>query len=250
MRVVLALALALLGTACGDRLVVDPLAALEKDPDAVLATAHPTYKATYETYMIWLTVRQGVSYPTTVRHVTTVVYAARPPDFRWDINYVDVSVPMNESVVLHEQRGEYCTNTAGPAACYVMEPELRDFWVEAFTDSPWESYRGILRKMDVQVLPRERIAGREGACFRWTTPGPLPTRTIQDSFEGCFTGDGVVLRAVMDLVDTRTEHRAVSIEDRVTDADLAIPFPVKAGPMPLRTGGTPPPPKVTPTPKH
>jgi len=245
MRVrLLVFAVLMFGAACGDRLVVDPLAALEKDPDGVLAAATPTYRATYETFRVWL------SKPPTTRQITRVIYAARPPDFRWDIDYVDVDVPMNENVVLHAQSAEYCTNTAGPAACYVIEPDLREFWVQAFTDSPWESYRGVLRQMDVQVLPRERIAGREGACFRWTTHGPLPTRTLQDSFEGCFTGDGVMLRAAMDFIDMRVEHRAVTIDDRVSDADLAIPFPMKAGPMPLRTGGTPPPATVTPSPKH
>jgi hypothetical protein len=251
MRVVLlALALALLGTACGDRLVVDPLAALEKDPDGILTLAQPTYQATYETYMTWLTVYRGVPYPTTVRHMTTVVYAARPPDHRWDVTYADANVPTTENVLVHAQSAEYCSNNPGPAACYVLEPELGEFWVRAITDSPWEGYRKVIRDMNVTVLPRERIASREGACFRWTTRGPLPTRTIDDAFEGCFTADGLMLRAMMDLGDTRTEFRAVSVGDRVTDADLALPYAMKAGPLPIPSGGPPPQQTVAPTPKH
>jgi hypothetical protein len=212
--------------------------------------AQPTYQATYESYMTWLTIYRGVPYPTTVRHMTTVIYAGRPPDFRWDITYADVDVPTTDNVLVHAQGGEYCTNNPGPAACYVLEPDLTHFWVEAITESPWEGYREVIRDMNVSVLPRERIAGRDGACFRWTSPQPVPTRTIDDSFEGCFTGDGVMLRAMQDLGDTRTEHRAVSIRDRVADADLAMPYAMKAGPMPIGTGGAPPPPTLAPKPKH
>ena len=250
MRVALLALAVCLTAACGDRLVVDPLAALEKDPDGILTTAHPSYQATYETYMTWLTVYRGVPYPTTVRHITTVIYAGRPPDFRWDITYADVDVPLTENVVIHAQSAEYCTNNPGPAACYDLPLAEKDFWVRVTTDSPWEGYRGVIRKMDVTVLPRERIADREGACFRWTARKPLPTRTIDDSFEGCFTQEGVMLRAMMDLGDTRTEFRAVTIRDRVVDADLARPYGMRPGPPPIGTGGTAPPATVAPTPKH
>jgi hypothetical protein len=54
---------------------------------------------------------------------------------------------------------------------------------------------------------------------------------------------------MMDLGDRQTEHRAVSIGARVADADLALPYPMKAGPPPMRSGdGTYP--TATPTPKH
>ena len=249
MRAVLLILSLLAGAACGGRALSDPLAQLEKDPDAILLAAQPTYQATYETYMTWLTVYRGVSYPTTVRHMTTVVYAGRPPDFRWDVTYADVDVPTTYNIVVHAHTAEYCTNNPGPAACYDLQPDDKEFWVRVITDSPWEGYREVIRNMNVAVLPREHIAGRDAACFRWTTPRPVPTRTIDDSFEGCFTADGVMLRALMDLGDTQTEHRAVSIRERVADADLALPYPMKAGPPPMRSGdGTYP--TATPTPKH
>ena len=181
MRAVLLALILSLSAACGDRLIVDPLAAIEKDPDGILTTAQPAYQATYEMYMTWLTVYRGVSYPTTVRHLTTVVYASRPPDSRWDVTYVDVDVPLTENVVVHAQSAEYCTNNPGPAACYDLPPNEKDFWVQVTTESPWEGYRDVIRKMDVTVLPRESIAGREGACFRWASRKPLPTRTIDCS---------------------------------------------------------------------
>jgi hypothetical protein len=247
--VLLALVLAL-STACGDRLIVDPLAALEKDPDGILTKAQPTYQATYETYMTWLAASRGLPYPTTVRHMTTVVYAGRPPDSRWDVIYADVDVPTTYNVVVHAHSAEYCTNNPGPAGCYDLPPDEKDFWVRVITDSPWEGYREVIRNMDVTVLPREHIAGHDGACFRWTTRGPVPTRTIDYSLEGCFTADGVMLRAVMDLGETRTEHRAQSVRDLVADADLALPYPMKAGPPQVRNGEGSYPPTAPPTPKH
>jgi hypothetical protein len=158
--VLLALVLAL-SAACGDRLIVDPLAALEKDPDGILTKAHPTYQATYETYMTWLTVSRGVPYPMTGRHMTTVVYAGRPPDSRWDVIYADVDVPTTYNVV-HAHSAEYCTNNPGPAGCYDLPPDEKDFWVRIITDSPWEGYREVIRNMDVTVLPREHTPAAMG----------------------------------------------------------------------------------------
>jgi hypothetical protein len=60
MRAVLLILSLLAGAACGDRTLIDPLAQLEKDPDAILLAAQPTYQATYETYMTWLTVSGGI----------------------------------------------------------------------------------------------------------------------------------------------------------------------------------------------
>lgn len=250
MRAALLTLILALSAGCGERLIVDPLATLEKDPDRILTMAQPTYQATYETYMTWLTVYQGVAYPTTMRHMTTVVYAGRPPDIRWDVTYVDVDVPTTYSVVVHAQSAEYCTDNPGPAGCYDLPPHEKDFWVRAITDSPWEEYRAVLRSMNVVVLPREHIAGRDGACFRWTTPRPVPTRTIDASFEGCFTQDGVMLRAMTDLGNVQTEHRAQNIRDVVADADLALPYPMKPGPPQMRNGDGSYPPSTAPTPKH
>ena len=106
------------------------------------------------------------------------------------------------------------------------------------------------QSMNVVVLPREHIAGRDGACFRWTTPRPVPTRTIDASFEGCFTQDGVMLRAMTDLGNVQTEHRAQNIRDVVADADLALPYPMKPGPPQMRNGDGSYPPSTAPTPKH
>jgi hypothetical protein len=251
MRALLLVLALSLGAACGDRVAIDPLAQLEKDPDGVLAAAQPTYKATYDSSTTWsASVYRGVPQPPVTRHMMTVVYAARPPDFRWDLTYDDY-LPTKYNLIAHARGGEYCMNAPGPTACYVLEPDLMEFWIEALTDSPWETYRNVIRDMDVTVLPREHIAGRDGACFRWTSRKPLPSRTIDDSFEGCFDSNGVVLRATADHLDMRDEFRAVSISDRVGDADFALPYTtLKAGPWPTWTPQPVPSRTAAPTPTH
>jgi hypothetical protein len=239
--------LLVLAGACGSHVEssgkgVDLLLAMERDPQsAVLAAAHPTYRATYET-------RLGSSFqpqpqpasPSPAFNVTgSQTYVARPPDFRWDFSYAG-PLQMSVSAVLRGQNAHLCLTTPTPA-CYAVPPEYAQETLAAVNASPLDQLRAQTKDMDVTVLPRERIAGREGACFRWKPrAGPPPSSAFGDladlSLEGCFSAEGIMLRSLTQAgLFFTMEARATSIADKVSDADLVLPYPITTAPFPIET---------------
>jgi hypothetical protein len=104
------------------------------------------------------------------------------------------------------------------------------------------------KDMDVTVLPRERIANRDAACFRWrprVSASASPSATDLNSLfaqlgdaklEACFSADGVMLRTLTSAGALfSVEQRATSVSATVTDADFALPYPLSSAPFPIPT---------------
>jgi hypothetical protein len=222
----------------------DRLASLEKDPSAVLSAAQQsTYKITYE-------MNFGSLYPSpTASPATsagpflseTITVAARPPDYRWEIELSTTQpVPMSHAfAVLKGTSGFFCVD-APSAACYTLPSTYLQQALSTLNGSPLDQYRALLKDFDVTVLARQRIVGIETACFRWSpkassTPAPQFAGLADLSIEGCFTADGVPLRMLTGTGMASFEEKATSFTTTVTDADLAVPYPVTASPFPFPT---------------
>jgi hypothetical protein len=233
---------------------VDPLLALEKDPQAVLAAAkHPTYKATYQ--MTFGSLFAPASPSPGMDVMGTLTYIARPPDFRLDFGLAS-SVQFKMIVILRSKDAFICvegdpsgtvTGSATPG-CYTMPTEYTQQMLDSLNVSPLDQMVAATKDMDVTVLPRERIANRDGACFRWrphvaVTASPEPTslnslfgQLADSKIEGCFSADGVMLRTLMSAGALfSVEQRATSVSMTVTDADFAPPYPLTNAPFPIPT---------------
>jgi hypothetical protein len=244
------LGLALLLAACGSHvesgsLTVDPLTALERDPQAALAAAkHPTYKATYE-----MTLGSALAAPSAspgASLTSTEIYVARPPDFRWEVA-VGGGVSSRMVLAVRGQDTFICMDVDGPG-CYPVPVTYTQQMLDSLKVSPLDSMMTATKDMDVTVLPRERIADRDAACFRWrprpAAPGsPSPTdlnsllgQLGDVKLEACFSADGVMLRTLTSAGALfSVEQRATSVTGTVTDADLALPYPITSAPFPIAT---------------
>ena len=242
----------LLLIACGDHVAsvpqsVDGLGALEKNPRAVLASTHPTYKATYESSMAMASLGMAPASPQNLG-ISTETYVARPPDFRWDMTFAGASVPGTYAVFLKGPNAYLCDDTA-PAACYSLAPADTQAMLAQMNATPFQQYAEMLKDMDFVVLPRQRIVGRDAACFRWSPRSAASGPLAAAKFDGCFTAEGVMLRSIIEAGPLTVAQVATSISDTVTDADVALPFPITTAPYPGFTQPLPTP-TATPTPTH
>lgn len=219
----------------------DPLVALERDPQAALAAAkHPTYKATYE--LTFSSVLMRASASPGLSFSSSQVYTARPPDFRWDFR-VTGAKQLQMAVIVRGQDAHICVDDPAPAACYSLPATYPQQLLDSLNMSPLDSMMVATKDMDGTVLPRERIAGVDGACFRWrprqpASPTPSPNALFgllgDVKFEACFSADGVMLRTLTGAtVLLLVEQRATSISGTVTDADFALPYPLTSAPFPM-----------------
>ena len=255
-------AFGLLLIACGSHVesgnaTVDPLLAIERDPQAALAAAtHPTYKATYE---LTFTSLFASAPPGGASLSSTQTYVARPPDFRWDFT-VTVPVQFRMVAIVRGQDAYLCLDRDTTAGCYAVPVTDTQQMLLSLNESPLDMMLSSAKNMDVTVLPRERIAGRDAACFRWqprvtasatASPNALLGHLGDVKLEGCFSADGVMLRTLTSSGSLfSAEQRATSVSGTVTDADFALPYPLTSAPFPISTSApvTLPTPRPTPTP--
>jgi len=234
---------------------VDPLLAFEKDPQAALTAAkHPPYKAPYELTFSSL---YASAAPGGASLSSTQTYVARPPDFRWDFT---VTVPVQfRMVAIFRDNGAYlCLDQDTTPGCYVVPVTYTQQMLLSLNESPLDMLLTSAKDMDVTVLPRERIAGLDAACFRWrprvtasatASPSGLLGQLGDLKLEGCFSADGVMLRTLTSSGSLfAAEQRATSVSGTVTDADFALPYPVTSAPFPIPTSAPLPPQTPRPTP--
>jgi hypothetical protein len=131
--------------------------------------------------------------------------------------------------------------------------------LDSLNVSPLDSMLTATKDMDATVLPRERIAGHDAACFRWrprVTASAAPSANAlfgqlgDVKFEACFAADGVMLRTLTSAGALfSVEQRATSVTTAVTDADFALPYPLSTAPFPIPTSAplAPQTPRPTPT---
>jgi hypothetical protein len=254
-------ALGLFLIACGSHVEsgairVDPLLALEQDPQAALAAAkHPTYKATYE--MNFGSVFMSPSASPGMDLISTQTYVARPPDFRWDFAQTG-AVQFQITAILRGANAFVCTDL-DTTSCYAMPATDTQQMLDSLNVSPLDSMLTATKDMDATVLPRERIAGHDAACFRWrprVTASAAPSANAlfgqlgDVKFEACFAADGVMLRTLTSAGALfSVEQRATSLTTAVTDADFALPYPLSTAPFPNPTSAplAPQTPRPTPT---
>lgn len=262
MRRLALLGLGLVFAACGSHVesgaaTVDPLLALERDPEAALAAAkHPTYRATYEMTVASSLVPQTSGPPAVT---TSATYIARPPDFRWDLS--GLAARADRMTIIFRGADAYaCTDLGAAGACYQVPGTYTQQLVNSLNVSPLDATFAATKDMDVAVLPRERIVGVDAACFRWklrpSASAPPSYAAIYAhlgdlSLEGCFAADGVMLRSLTSVGSAfRIEQRATSISTTVTDADFALPYAVSHEAFPLLTSAPTVPQTPRPTPTH
>lgn len=253
------LGLAFVLAACGSHVEstsqsVDPLLAVERDPQAALAAAkHPTYKATYE--MTFGSLLTPPSASPGMAFSSTQTYVARPPDSRWDF-VISGAMQLRMSAILHGADAFICVDAdtagmagaPGTAGCYAMPPDSTQQMLASLNISPLDSMVLATKDMDVTVLPRERIANRDAACFRWrprVSASASPSATNLNSLfaqlgdaklEACFSADGVMLRTLTSAGALfSVEQRATSVTATVTDADFVLPYPISSSPFPIPT---------------
>jgi hypothetical protein len=259
------LAFVLLIIACGSHAEsgvprVDPLLALERDPQAALAAAkHPTYKATYEmelgTLGALLTPPSGP--PATVSSRQT--YVARPPDFRYDFSLSGPGVQFGMVAVIRGQDAYACVDQDKPG-CFKLPIEYTQQMLDTLNVSPLDSMLTATKDMDATVLPREHIAGLDAACFRWRTRATASASPSSNALfgqlgdvklEACFSADGVMLRTLTSAGGLfNVETRATSVSSTVTDADFGLPYPLLTAPFPIPTSAPLTPQTPWPTPTH
>jgi hypothetical protein len=143
-----------------------------------------------------------------------------------------------------------------------MPVEYTQQMLDSLNVSPLDSMMTATKDMDVTVLPRERIANRDAACFRWrprvtapASPSPTSLNSLLGQLgdvklEACFSADGVMLRTLTSAGSLFSfEQRATSVSATVTDADFALPYPVTSAPFPIPTSSplNPQTPRPTPT---
>ena len=252
-------AFGLLLIACGSHVEtgvarVDPLLTLEKDPQAALAGAkHATYKATYQ-----MTFGSLLAMPTAspgMDLISTQTYVARPPDFRWDFAQTG-AVPFQIVAIVRGANAFVCTDI-DTTSCYAMPAEDTQQMLDSLNVSPLDSMTSATKDMDVTVLPRERIADRDAACFRWrpratspASPNSLLGQLGDAKIEACFSAEGLMLRTLTSAGALfSVEQRATSLSTTVTDADFVLPYPLTTAPFPIPTSAplTTQAPRPTPT---
>ena len=256
----------LLFLACGSHVEsgtarVDPLNTFESDPQAALAAAkHPTYKATYELRFGSLLAAPSASPGASFSSSQT--YVARPPDFRWEFTSTEGGSAFWMAVILRGQDAYICMD-GDSTGCYAMPVTYTQQMLDSLNMSPLDSMLLATKDMDVTVLPRERIADRDAACFRWRPPLDAPSSPSPTSLnsilgqlgdvklEACFSADGVMLRTLTSSALFSVEQRANTVSATVTDADFVLPYPLTNAPFPLATSApqTRPTPTASPT-KH
>jgi len=255
------LGLGLLLIACGSHAEsgissVDPLLAFESDPQAALAAAqHPTYRATYELTFSSL---YASAPPGGASLSSTQTYVARPPDFRWDFT-VTVPVQFRMVAVLRDKDAYLCVDSDTATGCYPVPLTYTQQMLASLNQSPLDAMLSATKDMDVTVLPRERIAGHDAACFRWrarVTASATPSsnallgQLADVKLEACFSADGVMLRTLTSSGALfSAEQRATGVSSTVTDADFVLPYPLTNAPFPIPTSGplVPQTPRPTPT---
>jgi len=248
-------ALGVLLIACGSHVEsdsprVDPLLALESDPQGALAAArHPTYKATYE--MSFGSLFAAVQSPSPGPSLSsTQIYVARPPDFRFEIA-ISGSVPLKMVIILRGQDAFICLD-GDNTGCYAMPAAYTQQMLDSLNVSPLDSMLSATKDMDVTVLPRERIADRDAACFRWRlrpsasgSPAPTSLNSLlgqigEVKLEACFSADGVMLRTLTSAGALFSiQQRATSVSSTVSDADFVLPYSLTSAPFPLPTPALP-----------
>ena len=235
---------------------VDPLLAIERDPQAALAAArHPSYKATYELTFSSL---YASAAPGAASLSSTQTYVARPPDFRWDFT-VTVPVQFRMVAILRDKDAYLCLDQDTTPVCYGVPATYTQQMLLSLNESPLDILQSSVKDMDVTVLPRERIAGRDAACFRWqarpgasatTSPNPLLRQLGDVKLEACFSADGVMLRTLTSSGSLfSAEQRATSVSPTVTDADFTLPYPLTSAPFSIPTSARITAPTPRPTPK-
>src|SRR5439155_9139004 len=134
--------------------------------------------------------------------------------------------------------------------------------LDSLNVSPLDSMMTATKDMDVTVLPRERIANRDAACFRWrprvtasaasaapTSLNSLLGQLGDVKLEACFAADGVMLRTLTSAGTLLSiEQRATSVSTTVTDADFTLPYPLTSALFPLPTPALPKAPTPPPAP--
>ena len=236
---------------------VDPLLAIERDPQAALAAArHPTYKATYELTFNSLYASAPPGGASSLS--STQTYVARPPDFRWDFT-VTVPVQFRMVAILRDKDAFLCLDQDTTPVCYGVPATYTQQMLLSLNESPLDMLQSSVKDMDVTVLPREHIAGRDAACFRWqarprasatASPNPLLGQLSEVKLEACFSADGVMLRTLTSSGSLfSAEQRATSVSGTVTDADFALPYPLTSAPFSIPTSAPIPAPTPRPTPK-
>ena len=236
---------------------VDPLIALERDPQAAIAAAqHPTYRATYELTFSSL---YASAPPGGASLSSTQTYVARPPDFRWDFT-VSAPVQFRMVAILRDKDAYLCLDSDTTTGCYAVPLTYTQQMLASLNQSPLDSMLSATKDMDVTVLPRERIAGRDAACFRWrqrvtasatALPNALLGQLADVKLEACFSADGVMLRTLTSSGSFfSAEQRAISVSGTVTDADFVLPYPPTSAPFPIPTSAplVPQAPRPTPNP--
>jgi hypothetical protein len=132
--------------------------------------------------------------------------------------------------------------------CYAMPTDYAQQLLDSLNVSPLDSMVSATKDMDVTVLPRERIANRYAACFRWrprlmaaASPSPDSLNALfgqlgDAKLEACFSADGVMLRTLTSAGALfSVEQRATSVGATVTEADFALPYAVTSAPFPIPT---------------
>jgi len=237
-------ALGVLLIACGSHVEsdsprVDPLLALESDPQGALAAArHPTYKATYE--MSFGSLFAAVQSPSPGPSLSsTQIYVARPPDFRFEIA-ISGSVPLKMVIILRGQDAFICLD-GDNTGCYAMPAAYTQQMLDSLNVSPLDSMLSATKDMDVTVLPRERIADRDASG----SPAPTSLNSLlgqigEVKLEACFSADGVMLRTLTSAGALFSiQQRATSVSSTVSDADFVLPYPLTSAPFPLPTPALP-----------
>lgn len=251
----------LLLIACGSHVEssvasVDPLLAIERDPQAALAAAkHPTYKATYA--LTFSSLFAPASNSPSASMSGTQTYVARPPDFRWDFTLAG-GLQFRMAAIFRGRDAFMCVDSDTTSGCYSVPMTYTQQMLDSLNVSPLDSMLTATKDMDATVLPRERIAGLDAACFRWrprvtTSAAPSPTTLFGQladvKLEACFSADGVMLRTLTSSGALfSVEQRATSVSGTVTDADFVLPYPLTNAPFPIPTSAPVPPQTPRPTP--
>ena len=156
---------------------------------------HPTYKATYE---LTFTSLYASAPPGAASLSSTQTYVARPPDFRWDFT-VTVPVQFRMVAILRDKDAYVCLDEDTTPVCYGVPATYTQQMLLSLNESPLDMLQSSVKDMDVIVLPRERIAGRDAACFRWqarpsASATPLDASPTTPKTAGGWTPNGPVSR--------------------------------------------------------
>ncbi len=154
---------------------------------------------------------------------TGTVLLSRRSETAWRI---DLEVGGGASVLIRDGEASYvCTGSSEGGSCLRSEtPERIPTPVPApflpFLTSPDTLREDIERRAGTPVLSIvDPIAGEPATCFRTTGAAPAA--------EWCFTDDGILLRMLAEAPEADEGFRleATSLQRKVTDEDLAPPYP-------------------------